>query len=265
MDGDGDGIGDFAGLARRIDYLADLGVTCLWLMPFYPTPDRDDGYDITDFYGVDPRLGNSRRPRRGDPHSARPRHAGDRRSGGQPHLRQASVVRLGSPQPNLAVPRLLRLASTSRRSEAGPWSSRARRPASGSWTSAAASTSCTVFYKHQPDLNIANPEVRDEIAKTIGFWLALGVSGFRVDAVPFLIEPPEGVEIGRPARVAARPQALPAAPGQRGRAARRGQPAVRSAARSTSAASAAGSSICSSTSCRCRRSTSRSRAATRRR
>ena len=58
MDGNDDGIGDFAGLARRIDYLADLGVTCLWLMPFYPTPDRDDGYDISDFYGIDPRLGN---------------------------------------------------------------------------------------------------------------------------------------------------------------------------------------------------------------
>ena len=58
FDSNGDGVGDFTGLARRIDYLADLGVTCLWLMPFYPTPDRDDGYDISDFYGVDPRLGS---------------------------------------------------------------------------------------------------------------------------------------------------------------------------------------------------------------
>ena len=58
LDSDGDGIGDLAGLVQRIDYLADLGVTCLWLMPIYPTPDRDDGYDITDHYGVDPRLGN---------------------------------------------------------------------------------------------------------------------------------------------------------------------------------------------------------------
>src|SRR5919107_6430610 len=57
MDWDGDGCGDFAGLAQRLDHLADLGVTCLWLMPFYPTAERDDGYDITDFYGVDPRLG----------------------------------------------------------------------------------------------------------------------------------------------------------------------------------------------------------------
>ena len=58
QDSDGDGIGDLAGLTQRVDYLAELGVTCLWLMPFYPTPDRDDGYDVTDFYGVDARLGN---------------------------------------------------------------------------------------------------------------------------------------------------------------------------------------------------------------
>src|SRR3954454_15290041 len=57
LDWNGDGCGDFAGLSQRIEHLADLGVTCLWLMPFYPTAERDDGYDITDFYGVDPRLG----------------------------------------------------------------------------------------------------------------------------------------------------------------------------------------------------------------
>jgi glycosidase len=56
-DSDGDGIGDLVGLTQRIDYLAELGITCLWLMPFYPTPDRDDGYDVTDLFGVDSRLG----------------------------------------------------------------------------------------------------------------------------------------------------------------------------------------------------------------
>ena len=60
FDTDGDGRGDLRGVSQRIDHLAELGVTCLWLMPFYPTPDRDDGYDITDFYGVDPRLGYAR-------------------------------------------------------------------------------------------------------------------------------------------------------------------------------------------------------------
>ena len=59
LDLDGDGQGDLRGMTRRVDYLADLGITCLWLMPFYPTADRDDGYDITDFYGVDPRVGTA--------------------------------------------------------------------------------------------------------------------------------------------------------------------------------------------------------------
>ena len=198
MDGNDDGIGDFAGLARRIDYLADLGVTCLWLMPFYPTPDRDDGYDISDFYGIDPRLGNHGdfveviRTARG------PRHAGHRRPRRQPHLRQAPVVRLRAAQPHLAVPRLLRLARRAAEEAGSRPSSRARRPASGSYDERTGQYFQHVFYRHQPDLNIANPRVRDEIAKTIGFWLALGVSGFRIDAVPFLIEPPDGVDIGDP-------------------------------------------------------------------
>ena len=197
MDSNGDGIGDFGGLARRIDYLADLGVTCLWLMPFYPTPDRDDGYDISDFYGIDPRLGNH-----GDfvevIRTARDRgirvivdlvvnHTSDkhpwfvsaRRSRTSPH-RDFYVWRDAPPkkqQPTVFPGE-----------EASVWEHDSRTDQYFQH----------VFYKHQPDLNIANPRVRDEIAKTIGFWLALGVSGFRIDAVPFLIEPPEGVELGDP-------------------------------------------------------------------
>ena len=101
-DGDGDGCGDFRGLIQHIDHLDRLGVTCLWLMPFFPTPDRDDGYDITDFYGVDPRLGTARRHRRAGPDRPRPRDAGDRRPRRQPHLRAAPVVRRGPQQPRLA-------------------------------------------------------------------------------------------------------------------------------------------------------------------
>ena len=135
MDWDDDGMGDFAGLAERLDYLADLGVTCLWLMPFYPTADRDDGYDITDYYGVDPRLGSA-----GDfvefVRTARDRgmrvivdlvvnHTSDR----HPWFRSARSVT------HLAVPRLLRLAR--RRAARTPprrWSSRTRRTALGSTT-----------------------------------------------------------------------------------------------------------------------------------
>ena len=197
MDGNDDGVGDFEGLARRIDYLADLGITCLWLMPFYPSPDRDDGYDISDFYGIDSRLGNH-----GDfvevIRTARDRgmrvivdlvvnHTSDkhpwfvsaRRSRTSPH-RDFYVWRDTPPkkqQPTVFPGE-----------EASVWEYDERTEQYFQH----------VFYKHQPDLNIANPRVRDEIAKTIGFWLALGVSGFRIDAVPFLIEPPDGVELGDP-------------------------------------------------------------------
>ena len=173
-------------MARRIDYLADLGVTCLWLMPFYPTPDRDDGYDITDFYGVDPRLGTL-----GDfvelvRTAQRPRHPGDRRPRRQPHLGPAPVVPAArrskdNPYRDYYVWRVRPAAGHLSRS-----SSPTRRTASGSSTRRTGEWYLHHFYQHQPDLNIANPEVRDEIAKTMGFWLAARLSGFRVDAVPFL-------------------------------------------------------------------------------
>ncbi len=197
LDSNGDGVGDFTGLARRIDYLADLGVTCLWLMPFYPTPDRDDGYDISDFYGVDPRLGNH-----GDfvevlrtAHDRGMRvivdlvvnHTSDR----HPWFVSARRSRT-SPYRDFYVwrdePPKNEQPTVFPGEEASVWELDER---TGQYFQ-------HVFYKHQPDLNIANPRVRDEIAKAIGFWLALGVSGFRIDAVPFLIEPPEGVDLGDP-------------------------------------------------------------------
>ncbi len=197
MDDNGDGVGDFAGLARRIDYLADLGITCLWLMPFYPTPDRDDGYDISDFYGIDPRLGN--------------------------HGDFVEVIRTATDRGIRVIVDLV----VNHTSDRHPWFVSARRsrdsffrdfyvwrdepPAHEQPTVFPGEEASVwehdprtdqyfqhVFYKHQPDLNIANPRVRDEIVKTVGFWLALGVSGFRIDAVPFLIEPPDGVDLGDP-------------------------------------------------------------------
>ncbi len=197
LDDDGDGVGDFAGLARRIDYLADLGVTCLWLMPFFPSPDRDDGYDITDFYGVDPRLGTH-----GDfvevVRTARDRgirviidlvvnHTSDR----HPWFREARKS-VDNPYRDYYVWSKTKPkengATVFPGEESSMWE---RDEKTGEYF-------LHSFYRHQPDLNIANPKVRDEIAKTIGFWLQLGVSGFRVDAVPFLIEPPEGVDLGDP-------------------------------------------------------------------
>ncbi len=193
MDWDGDGMGDLRGLAERIDYLADLGVTCLWLMPFFPTTDRDDGYDITDYYAVDPRLGTF-----GDfvevVRTARDRgmrviidlvlnHTSDR----HPWFRSARRSPT-SPYRDWYVWRTEEPPDTSAQvvfpdKEDSLWQ---YDEAAGAWY-------FHRFYRTQPDLNITDSRVQDEMLKIMGFWLELGISGFRVDAVPFLIEP-EGLD-----------------------------------------------------------------------
>ncbi len=187
LDTNADGVGDLRGLTQRLDYLAGIGITCLWLQPFYPSPRRDNGYDITDYYAVDPRYGSL-----GDlvelVRTARERGirviadlvvnhtsidhpwfqaAGDRDSPFHDYY-VWSDERPPDAHEGVIFPG----------SQESIWSydKRADR-----WY-------MHRFYHHQPDLNIANPVVRDEIHKVIGFWLELGLSGFRVDAVPFLIE-----------------------------------------------------------------------------
>jgi trehalose synthase len=189
LDWNGDGTGDLAGLVQRIDYLAEVGVTCLWLMPIYPTPDRDDGYDITDFYGVDPRLGNH-----GDfvelIRTARDRgmrvildlvvnHTSDR----HPWFK-AARSRPDSPYRDWYV-----WSDDPPKTKASDITFPDRETSLWEWDEVAGQHYLHRFYRHQPDLNVANPAVRDELEKVAGFWLELGVSGFRVDAVPFFIEP----------------------------------------------------------------------------
>lgn len=188
LDSDGDGVGDLAGLAQRIDYLAELGVNCLWLMPFYPSPDRDDGYDITDFYGVDPRLGT--------------------------HGELVEVVRTAHDRGIRVIADLI----VNHTSDRHPWFVASRRSTDnrfrdyyvwrdtdpgdtsaevvfpdqedGIWTRDERTGQWYLhhFYAHQPDLNLGNPDVMDELLRTVGFWLELGIDGFRVDAVPFLLQ-----------------------------------------------------------------------------
>ena len=188
QDSDGDGIGDLAGLTSRIDYLAELGITCLWLMPFFPTPDRDDGYDVTDLFGVDHRLGT----------------LGD----------LVELVRTANDRGIRVIADLV----VNHTSDKHPWFRQARRSTTNRYrdyyvwrADAPPDTSDQVvfpdketsiwekdeqteewylhhFYTHQPDLNFANPAVRDEVAKSMGLWLQLGLAGFRVDAVPFLVQ-----------------------------------------------------------------------------
>jgi glycosidase len=187
-DGNGDGCGDFRGLIQNIDHLARLGVTCLWLMPFFPSPDRDDGYDITDFYGVDPRLGTP-----GDVVEL-VRTARDR---GMRVIADLVVNHTSDQHPWFVEARSSR---DSPKRDWYIWSDEEPPDAAEGVVFPDQETSTWEydrkteqyyfhqFYKHQPDLNVANPEVRDEIARIMGYWMELGLSGFRVDAVPFLLD-----------------------------------------------------------------------------
>jgi trehalose synthase len=190
LDDNGDGVGDFAGLTNAVDYLAGLGVTCIWLMPFYPSPDRDDGYDVTDFYNVDPRLGTL-----GDfvefVRTARDRGIDviadlvvNHTSTAHPWF-QAARSDAGSPFHDYYI------WSQERPAEPGPLVFPGAEESSWEWDEAAGKYYLHRFYRHQADLNVSNPQVRDEIHKVIGFWLQLGLSGFRVDAVPFLLSEPK--------------------------------------------------------------------------
>ena len=132
QDSNGDGIGDLPGLIDRLDHLARLGVTCIWLNPIHPSPDRDDGYDITDFYAVHPHLGTLGDFVELDPPGRQPGHPRDDRPGRQPHLRRAPVVPVGPRRPGLAVPGLVRLVDgASRPTCARAWCSPATRTRRG--------------------------------------------------------------------------------------------------------------------------------------
>ena len=188
FDCDGDGCGDLPGLTERVDYLAGLGISCLWLMPFYPSPNRDDGYDITDFYGVDPALGTL-----GD-FTELVRTCRDRgirviadfvmnHTSDQHPWFQAARSSPDSPYRDFYVWRDEQPAE-----KPGDVVFPDQENSNWAYDRKAKQYYLHKFYSHQPDLNLANPEVRDELAQVMGFWLAQGLSGFRVDAVPFLIE-----------------------------------------------------------------------------
>ncbi|MDK2955959.1 MAG: maltose alpha-D-glucosyltransferase / alpha-amylase [Desulfovibrionales bacterium] len=188
-DEDGNGVGDFRGLTSKLDYLADLGVTALWLLPFYPSPLRDDGYDIADYLDIHPDYGT---------------------------LRHFKVFLREAHRRGLKVITELVVNHTS---DAHPWFQRARKAKPGSvyrdfyvwsdnprrykdariifkdfetsnwtWDPVAQSYYWHRFYHHQPDLNYDNPRVVKEIIKVLDYWLDMGVDGLRLDAVPYLFE-----------------------------------------------------------------------------
>jgi len=187
MDANGDGIGDFQGLMRRLDYLHGLGITAIWLMPFQPSPYRDDGYDVADYYGVASRHGML-----GDfvefTHAAAQRgirviidlvvnHTSDRHSWFQEARKNRNseyrdwYVWSDKKPPNANKGMVFPGVQKS------TWS----------YDKIARSWYFHRFYNFQPDLNTSNPYVQAEILKIMGFWIQLGVVGFRMDAVPFII------------------------------------------------------------------------------
>jgi maltose alpha-D-glucosyltransferase / alpha-amylase len=187
VDSNGDGIGDFSGLTQRLDYLAGLGITCVWLQPFHPSPNRDNGYDVADYYGVHPKHGTL-----GDfvdfmNHAEQLgmrvivdlviNHTSDR----HPWF-QAARKDPASPYRNWYV------WSKTRPKE---WNTGMVFPGvqKATWTrdSVAGEYYFHRFYDFQPDLDTYSHAVQREIMRIMGFWLQLGVTGFRMDAVPFLI------------------------------------------------------------------------------
>ncbi len=187
LDSNGDGMGDFAGLLDRLDYLQGLGVSAIWLMPFYPSPRKDHGYDVADYYGIDPRYGSL-----GD--FVEFTHACHQR--GIRVLMDLVINHTSVEHPWFQAAIADR---TCKYHDFYIWSKKRPEDAdegmifpgvqesTWTWNRRAQAYYFHKFYEFQPDLNIANPEVQAEILKIVGFWLELGVSGFRVDAVPFLI------------------------------------------------------------------------------
>jgi len=188
MDGNGDGIGDFEGLSRRLEYLAGLGATCVWLQPFYPSPNGDNGYDISDYYGIHPKHGTP-----GD-FVEFMNHAES--------LGLRVIVDLVVNHSSIEHP-WFQSARKSKDSQFRNWyvwsDERPDDHADGivfpgsqktTWTydRAARQYYFHRFYPCQADLDAHDAMVRREIFRIMGFWLQLGVSGFRMDAVPFLIE-----------------------------------------------------------------------------
>jgi len=191
QDSDGDGVGDFQGLISRLDYLNHLGVDCLWLLPFYPSPNRDNGYDVMDYYGVDPRHGTLgdfvEFLRAADERGIRvlvdlvANHTSDQhpwfqraRVDPDSTYRDYYVWSTDPPQPDPG------------RGSVFPGEAGAGRV----WTydTEAGAYYYHRFYEFQPDLNLYNPAVREEIRKVVSFWLRLGVAGFRIDAATLMIE-----------------------------------------------------------------------------
>ncbi|PWC56993.1 maltose alpha-D-glucosyltransferase [Azospirillum sp. TSO22-1] len=189
FDSDNDGIGDFDGLRQKLDYIQDLGVTALWILPFYPSPLRDDGYDIADYREVNPSYGNMQDFRRflRECHDRGLRvitelvinHTSDQ----HPWFQRARQAKPGSAHRNYYV-----WSDTDQKYQGTRIIFCDTEKSNWTWDPVAQAYYWHRFYSHQPDLNFENPRVIREVLNTMRYWLDLGVDGLRLDAIPYLRE-----------------------------------------------------------------------------
>jgi maltose alpha-D-glucosyltransferase/alpha-amylase len=188
-DSNNDGIGDFQGLLSRLDYLQDLGVTCLWLLPFFPSPLRDDGYDIADYIGVNPSYGTlddfkqflDAAHKRGMQVMIELviNHTSDQ----HPWFQAARRAAPGSPEREMYV-----WSDTDTKYSGVRIIFTDTEKSNWTWDETAKAFYWHRFFSHQPDLNFDNPRVMEEVLKAMRFWLDMGVDALRMDAIPYLIE-----------------------------------------------------------------------------
>jgi maltose alpha-D-glucosyltransferase / alpha-amylase len=188
-DSNGDGIGDFPGLIEKLDYLQDLGVTCLWLLPFFPSPLKDDGYDISDYLGVHPMYGTI------EDFQVLLKEAHNRglqvmielvvnhTSDQHPWFQTARQAPAGSPERDFYV-----WSDTDQKYREARIIFSDTEQSNWHWDPVAKAYYWHRFFSHQPDLNYYNPRVVEEILKIMRYWLDMGVDALRVDAIPYLVE-----------------------------------------------------------------------------
>jgi maltose alpha-D-glucosyltransferase / alpha-amylase len=189
QDSNGDGIGDFRGLTQRLDYLQDLGVTALWILPFYPSPLKDDGYDTADYTNVNPSYGTLRDVRQfvREAHNRGLKvitelvcnHTSDQ----HPWFQRARRAKPGSSARNFYV-----WSDTAEEYRDARIIFKDFEQSNWTWDPVANAYYWHRFYSHQPDLNFDNPRVHEALFKILDFWLEMGIDGLRLDAIPYLYE-----------------------------------------------------------------------------
>ena len=189
FDSNGDGIGDFEGLLQKLDYLEDLGVTAIWLLPFYPSPLRDDGYDIADYYSINPSYGEIEDFKR---------FIEEAHNRGLKVITELVINHTSDQHEWFQLSRKAEIGSKYR--DYYVWSDSIEKykdariiftdtePSNWTWDAEANAYFWHRFFSHQPDLNFDNPDVQEEVFNIMDFWCDLGVDGFRLDAVPYLFE-----------------------------------------------------------------------------